>query len=468
MTIQPQAGPQEAFLASPADIAIMGGAAGCGKSYGILMEPLRHKDNGKFGSVCFRRESPQITAEGGLWDTSFNVYGDLAEPLQSPQLHWTFPSGAQVTFSHLQYDKTVKNWDGSQIALLMFDELQHFSAYQFFYMLSRNRSISGVKPYVRASCNPDPDSFLLDFLSWWIDPETGYPIPERSGVLRWMIRSNNVIYWGDSFDEMKVRFPDGYPKSVTFIPGHVTDNKILLAMDPGYVANLNAMVEYERQRLFEGNWFARPSAGDLFKKHYFHMVDMQDLPELELSMRYWDRAATVPSDINPDPDWTAGVLVGVDLRGNYYVMDVEHDRQPPLEVQYMVHGAAERDTIDVSVGIEQEPGASGVMEADTYVRALARYDVQTFPKTKNKLTCWKPAAAQVKAGNVFVVRGAWNEAFFNELSGVTDGSQKGHDDQADAFAGAFNYLSEKIEKNRGPVTHKKAERITSNYRKRKY
>ena len=49
-------------------------------------------------------------------------------------------------------------------ALICFDELTHFTAHQFFYMVSRNRSTCGVRPYIRATCNPDADSWVADFL----------------------------------------------------------------------------------------------------------------------------------------------------------------------------------------------------------------------------------------------------------------------------------------------------------------
>lgn len=72
--LKPQQGPQEMFLSSPADICIYGGAAGGGKTYGLLLEPLRHLENSEFGAVIFRKNSNQIFSEGGLWDTSYKVY----------------------------------------------------------------------------------------------------------------------------------------------------------------------------------------------------------------------------------------------------------------------------------------------------------------------------------------------------------------------------------------------------------
>src|SRR3954467_10979635 len=95
--IGPQPGPQTAFLASPADIAIYGGSAGGGKTWALLMEPLRHVVNPQFGAVFFRRTLVQVRNEGGLWDESEKLYPNLqAKPRSAPDLSWTFPSGASV------------------------------------------------------------------------------------------------------------------------------------------------------------------------------------------------------------------------------------------------------------------------------------------------------------------------------------------------------------------------------------
>lgn len=164
-----------------------------------------------------------------------------AYPLKTPKLHWTFKSGATVNFAHLGSDSDCQNWQGSQIAMIGFDELTHFSKHQFFYMLSRNRTDSGVAPYVRATCNPDADSWVADFIKWWITPETGYPIPERSGVIRYMVRLNDEIIWGDSKEELAAQGYDAQDvKSVTFIASTLQDNQILMKMDPGYLANLKS------------------------------------------------------------------------------------------------------------------------------------------------------------------------------------------------------------------------------------
>ncbi|MDG4675860.1 terminase family protein [Shinella sp. 838] len=149
--IRPQAGPQTLFLGSSADIAIYGGSAGGGKTWALLMEPLRHIANSQFGAVFFRRTLVQVRNEGGLWDESEKLYPCLnAKPRVAPDLSWTFPSGASVSFAHLEHDKTVSNWQGSQIPLICFDELTHFTQKQFWYLLSRNRSMCANSEAIRA------------------------------------------------------------------------------------------------------------------------------------------------------------------------------------------------------------------------------------------------------------------------------------------------------------------------------
>src|ERR1017187_461066 len=98
--LRPQAGPQENFLTTTADIAIYGGAAGGGKSWGMLFEPLRHIDNPKFGCVIFRRTAVQVRNEGGLWDESTNIYSLFSAHPRSDVLEWRFPSGAKIKFAH--------------------------------------------------------------------------------------------------------------------------------------------------------------------------------------------------------------------------------------------------------------------------------------------------------------------------------------------------------------------------------
>lgn len=284
--IAPQPGFQTAFLSSPADIVIGGGAAGAGKSYALLLEPVRHSANPKFRAVIFRRTTPQITNEGGLWDTSKEIYGKLRDlsgraPTSTDHPHrWKFPSGATLLLTHLEHEKSKEAWDGAQVAFLAFDELIHFTPSQFWYLVGRNRSASGVKPYVRATTNPQTSGWVKRLISWWLYPDDhddfnlrGMPVPERAGVLRWFFRHNEVMYWGDDIPSVQSVLPEDAKakrrpeliKSFTFIPGTLDDNQILTDVDPGYEANLFAQDKKHGARLRRGCWYDAEGENELFR-----------------------------------------------------------------------------------------------------------------------------------------------------------------------------------------------------------
>lgn len=291
--IAPQPGYQLKALSSPADILIGGGAAGVGKTWSLLMEPLRHINNPAFGAVIFRRTSPMIRAEGGLWDASQNLYRNIkgASPRETT-LEWKFPAGSKLKFSHLEHEANKFDWQGSEIAFIGFDELTHFSMTQFFYLLTRNRSTSGIAPYIRATCNPDPDSWVANFISWWIEqddkhPNFGFPIPERQGVLRYFVRDGDNFIWGDSVEDVYQKNkhtldillnaapdtkPRDYIKSATFIGGSIFDNRELLKVDPGYLGNLNAQDPEEKARLMGGNWKVSRKGADIYDHTKFNDI----------------------------------------------------------------------------------------------------------------------------------------------------------------------------------------------------
>ncbi len=444
--IAPQPGPQTAFLTSPADIVIYGGSAGGGKTYAELLEPLRHIDNSRFTAVVFRRSFPQIAAPGGLWDAATRIYPLLNAKGNETNRSWNFPSGASADFSHMQYEKDKLNWQGSEIALIEFDELCQFTEGQFWYLVSRNRSTCGVRPYIRATCNPDPDSWVADFIAWWIG-EDGYAIPERSGVIRWMVRINDEVMWADSREELEQRYPGIPPKSVTFILSTLWDNKILMQADPGYLANLMSLPLVERERLLGdrergGNWKVRPAAGKVFNRGWFEIVDA--VPAGGEECRGWDFAATAKEMRGDDPDYTAGVKVRK-AGGVYYVLDCLAVQEGPAEADRLFLNYARQDGGGALAGgaryrvrWEIEPGSAGIRETARLVRMLDGLDAKGIHPTGDKLTRARALAAQAQAGNVKLLRGPWNEPWLRHMHGQPD---LPHDDIMDATALAYNDLA---------------------------
>lgn len=433
-----QKGPQEQFLSSRASIVVFGGGAGGGKTYSLLLEILRHIKNSKFRAIVFRRNSTMIRNPGGLWDSSTGLFHPLgAEPKQS-FLEWTFRSGATVKFAHLENEDTVLSYQGAQIPLIMFDELTHFTEKQFWYLLSRLRSESGVPGYIRATCNPDPEGFTRKLIDWWIG-EDGLPIKERSGVVRWFIRQDDDIIWADSAKELIDKY--GYsqiPKSFTFIPSLIYDNKILMEKDPGYLSNLMALSRIDRLRLLGGNWDVKPTAGMFFRREWFEILDAMPT-NITRIVRAWDKAATMVTAESPNPDWTRGVKMAQLTDGKFIVMDVASLRGTPGQVETFVKNVTSQDGHDVTVSLAQDPGSAGVSERDAFVRLLAGYAIAVNKPSANKITRAKPLSAQCEFGNVKLLRGDWNEEFLLETENF-DGEEKNKDDQVDAASDAFNEL----------------------------
>lgn len=445
--IAPQAGPQTMFMASKADIVVYGGAAGGGKTFALLLESLRHKDVKNFGGVIFRKNYNQISAEGGLWDASHKIFDMVpgTTPGKTPKLHWKYPSGGRLNFAHISCDEDLSSWQGTEICYLGFDELTHFSKKQFLYMLSRNRSTCGIRPYVRATCNPDADSWVANFISWWINQDTGYPIPERSGIVRYMVIRNDEFYFADTPEELESEF-DVKPeecKTVTFIASRLEDNKILMETDPGYLANLKSMLEVERERLLMGNWKIKPAAGMYFKRTQVSIIE--EIPNDVIAWaRGWDLAATSEKEHEDgDPAFTAGVLIGLRRNGRFVVANVVNQRLGTAtgEVRDLI-----RMTVAMDYGkhgrvverLPQDPGQAGKEQAQSYIKMLAGYVVKTIGESGSKESRAEPFAMQWQHGNVDVVFGEWNEMYFTQLESFPESKFK---DMVDASSSAFNELT---------------------------
>lgn len=437
--ITPQPGPQEQFVNSRADITIAGGAAGVGKTFGLLINPLKHKDNPGFGAVLFRRETTQLKSEGGIWDESEKIYPLFGADSNLTDLRWEFPQGMSVKLAHMQHAKDRFSWDGSQIACIGFDQLESFEEIQFWYMLSRNRSVCGVKPYILATCNPVPDDdptggWLNRLIAWWIDQETGLPIPARAGKIRWFVRLNEELHWADSAEQLHRRFasiPDLQPKSLTFIPGTLADNKILQKKDPSYRANLLALPYVERERLLGGNWNVKATAGKVFNRAWFSIVAAS--PKRARRTRYWDKAGTEGGGKR-----TSGVLIA-EVDGLFYLEDVITGQWSAHNRERVIRQTAEFDGVGVNVWVEQEPGSGGKESAENTISNLAGYTIRADKVTGEKVERAGPLSAQAEAGNVKLVRGRWNEGFLREAHAYQKDAK--FMDQIDAAAGAFNKLA---------------------------
>lgn len=178
-----------------------------------------------------------------------------------------------------------------------------------------------------------------------------------------------------------------------------------------------------------------PRTGGMFQRGDFEIVSA--LPAgPRRTVRAWDFAATEVKK-GKRPDWTVGLrmcLVG----DTFYVEDVVRGQWKAAVVETTLANVASQDQTKVTIRLPEDPGAAGKADAATKIKLLKGYSVKTVRPTGDKATRARPASAQAEAGNVKLLRGAWNEAFLDEVCTFPAGA---HDDQVDAFADALNELA---------------------------
>lgn len=371
-----------------------------------------------------------IRAEGGLWDQSAALYPVLGGNPKESRNEWDFPSGATIRFSHLQLEKNIYDWQGSEIPFIGFDELTHFSESQFFYLLSRSRSTGKVKPHIRCTCNPDADSWVAEFIDWWIGDD-GFPIPDRAGKIRWFMRQSGEIVWADSPDDFE---KPHLASAFTFIPAKIADNQVLMTANPEYLANLESQHPVERARLLDGNWRIKWSAGKVFERAWFQVIDTP--PQGGIDCRFWDLAAT-EKEVKNDACFTAGVKIRK-LHNRYYILDVIAERLSPGATDRLIKSVAEQDGGHCLIRWEIEPGSAGKRDIVHLTEMLKGYDCKGIRPQGDKLTRAKPLARAAATGVVSMVRSSWTDDFLSTLHSCPDIKFW---DKIDAAAGAFNVLS---------------------------
>ena len=470
----PQEGPQEAFLASSADIAIYGGAAGSGKSFAVLLWLASLVHLARYAAVVFRRQSTRLAGGGSIWEESFTVFAGLrGRAVQSPRMTWRFPSGAMVEFAHLQHAKDVHGHQSKQYATIVFEELCEFLEEQFWYMVSRLRTKAKVRAHIRATCNPDPDSFVRKLIAWWIGPD-GRFIPERSGVLRWLVREEKTgaLHWYDSralaedaHPELRLHYVVSGRKirgfatkaeaekaadkgqevfrrealSLTFIGARLEDNP---QGDPTYRSKLEALPFVQRERLLGGNWNVRASKGTVFKRDNFRLIDrLDDLPGLSTGgvrilgwARGWDKAATEGGG-----DWSVGHRVGLLSNGGYVILPPRRLQGTPAQVFDAMRQFAESDGAGVLVAVPQDPGQAGVVDVHATLRELPGRAVRGYPIRLNKVAYANVWSTRVERGLVWVVRGPDTEILLEQAHAFPEGK---YDDDIDSISLAVMALGD--------------------------
>lgn len=183
-----------------------------------------------------------------------------------------------------------------------------------------------------------------------------------------------------------------------------------------------------------GQFQQRPSprGGGMFKQEWFEVVDPEEVPKKAKAVRGWDLAATEKETAA----WTAGVKISRFGR-TFYIEDVVRLRGSPNKVEAAIVNTASKDTAQTKISIPQDPGQAGVSQKKYLASALIGYPVSFSRESGSKELRAEALASQAEAGNVKIVRGAWNGDFFEEITKFPSSTYK---DQVDAASRAFAEL----------------------------
>ena len=241
-------GPQEDFLAAGETDVLYGGSAGGGKSYAMLVDPLRFAHKAAHRALILRRSMPELRE---LIDKSRELYPKAFPGCKYREVEklWNFPSGAKIEFGFLERDADVYRYQGQAYSWIGFDEITHLpTEFSWNYLASRLRTTdSEITPYMRCTANPGGVG------ANWVKNRYINPSPP-----------NETFAGGDGLTRK-------------FIPARLQDNPYL-AKDGRYEQMLNSLPPTQRKQLLEGNWDVAEGAAFTEFSYEDHVIPPFEIP----------------------------------------------------------------------------------------------------------------------------------------------------------------------------------------------
>lgn len=318
LIVKPNSRPQEEFFAGTEDEILYGGAAGGGKTFSLVVDPMRYIHLSNFTGIIFRRTFPEL--EGSVIPISHKIYYAAGATYHEGKKLYTFPSGATIRLGVMQHRDDWQNYQGSPYAYQGYDELTNFLEMQYTMMSIWNRSIQdGVLAYRRAASNP------LGIGHNWVKKrfyDVCKPIPDGEKIYSELAR----MWWQPMragktyvYREKDTETGREVVRTRKFVPSRVFDNVDLLKTNPGYLDALLSLPVQKRKAYFEGSW-------DVFEGQFFsewspeiHIVHPQHY------LSYTDISKfKIASALDYGTTSACGFLYK-DWYGNVYLFDNWHD-----------------------------------------------------------------------------------------------------------------------------------------------
>jgi predicted phage terminase large subunit-like protein len=385
-----------------------GGAAGGGKSEGMLQGASQYLDIPGYKAIILRRTFRDLALPGALMDRSMEWWKGTKASWDGNDHKWTFPEGTTLQFGYLEGPQDHLRYQGAEFQFVGFDEATQFELKQYLYLFSRLRRVRGVQVPLRMRSATNPGGPGHE----WYRDRFKLPLGPDIGANR------------------------------AFVFSHLGDNPYLDQEE--YTEALSELDPTTQAQLLAGDWSALASGGkfDPSQIQWHEPNEMPPAHEFQSVVRYWDLAGTEPNDVNPDPDWTVGVKLGMTRFGSqtldlpdWWILDVARCRHEPRKTEQFVHMIANRDGRAIPQWFEQERGGAGKLLVSSFRNNVLPYhEVNGLYVTGDKETRAQEPAARMNEGRFHGIYGPWNEPYAIELRIFPEGS---HDDQVDGTSGAF-------------------------------
>ncbi len=264
---KPNPGPQTSFLAAPEREVLYGGAAGGGKSYAILADPLRYMAHPQFSGLILRHTTEELREL--IWKSQ-ELYPKIYPGIKwsERKMQWQHPSGGKLWMSYLDRDEDVMRYQGLSFSYIAWDELTQWpTPFAYNYMRSRLRTAAPDLPvFMRATTNPGGPGHQ------WVRKMFIVPSPPGKSFYATDIETGQTLI-----------YPKGHSKEGLplfkrkFISARLADNPYL-AESGDYETMLLSLPEHQRKQLLEGNWDVAEGAAFSEFNRAIHVVDPFTIP----------------------------------------------------------------------------------------------------------------------------------------------------------------------------------------------
>jgi len=297
---QPNDGPQTQFLAAPEREVFYGGARGGGKSYAMLIDPLRYCDKANHRALLIRRSMPELR---DMINHSQRLYGQAypGAKWREQEKEWRFPSGARIEFGYAENLTDVLRYQGQSYTWIGIDELPQYPTPEIYnFLRSSLRSVDPDIPvYMRATGNPGNVGSLW-VKEMFVDPSE----PNKAFDVH--------------IDTIAGR------KSITrrFIPAKLQDNPYLMQTDD-YMIMLSSLPEVQRKQFLEGDWSAFENSAFPEFDMSVHVVQPFDIPSNWLRFRTCDWGYSSAACV---------LWIAVDFDNNFWVYREHYTQRVTADV----------------------------------------------------------------------------------------------------------------------------------------